>query len=277
MRGPASAYDALGLEPGADRAAIEEAYRRLIKLHHPDRSGGDAQRAAEINRAYFELRQVPEPDRPPAARHRPRRATAGSRHAPRRRRGSRLWLVLLGLALTAFVSVDGRLAQQASRWVGALADRRPPALVSGTSGSVQLDPSAIDGPLDDAAIAESVRQAAVLARRGDDEALAQYSRSCHRQMRSKPELAQLDRCAAFDNAVAAIADREPLADRGTFNASAVTARQMTAASLLSNDYLALERRLDRIRARAELTLTPRLPPLPPVTVEEEPGPGPVEP
>ena len=78
MRGPASAYDALGLEPGADRAAIEEAYRRLIKLHHPDRSGGDAQRAAEINRAYFELRQAPEPERRPTARHRPRRAAAGS-------------------------------------------------------------------------------------------------------------------------------------------------------------------------------------------------------
>ena len=60
MPGPASAYAALELEPGADRAAIEEAYRRLIKRYHPDRSGGDAERAAEINRAYFELRQPPE-------------------------------------------------------------------------------------------------------------------------------------------------------------------------------------------------------------------------
>ncbi len=50
MPGPASAYAVLELEPGADRAAIEEAYRRLIKRYHPDRSGGDAARAAEINR-----------------------------------------------------------------------------------------------------------------------------------------------------------------------------------------------------------------------------------
>ena len=48
-----------GFEPGADRAAIEQAYRELIKHYHPDRSGGDAARAAEINRAYFELRQPP--------------------------------------------------------------------------------------------------------------------------------------------------------------------------------------------------------------------------
>ena len=56
MGGEESAYDALGLEPGADSAAIERAYKRLIKRHHPDREGGDAKRAAEINSAYRELR-----------------------------------------------------------------------------------------------------------------------------------------------------------------------------------------------------------------------------
>jgi curved DNA-binding protein CbpA len=278
MRGPASAYsayDALELEPGADRAAIEEAYRRLIKLHHPDRSGGDARRAAEINRAYFELRQAPEPERRSATRHRSH-AGAGSGKARHRRRRSRLWLVLL-LAVAAFVSLDGRFAQQASRWIGALADLRSPALVSGTSGSVRVDSSSIDGPLAESAIAQSVRQAVALSRRGDDNALIQYSRSCHREMRSRPDLTQLDLCAAFDNAVAAIADREPSSDSSAFNSSAVTARQMTAASLLSNDYLALERRLDRVRTRVELTLTPRAPPLPPVTVPDETGPESIKP
>ncbi len=56
MAGDASAYAALGLEPGADAAAIEQAYKRLIKQHHPDREGGDPRTAAEINRAYRELR-----------------------------------------------------------------------------------------------------------------------------------------------------------------------------------------------------------------------------
>src|SRR5256885_4115821 len=56
MAGDGSSYAALGLEPGADPAAIERAYKRLIKLYHPDRQGGDAKRASEINRAYRELR-----------------------------------------------------------------------------------------------------------------------------------------------------------------------------------------------------------------------------
>src|SRR3954452_23135765 len=56
MAGRASAFAALGLDPGADAAAIEQAYKRLIKQHHPDREGGDSTRAAEINRAYRELR-----------------------------------------------------------------------------------------------------------------------------------------------------------------------------------------------------------------------------
>lgn len=43
------------------RDASAYAYRKLIKLHHPDRSGGDAARAAEINRAYRELRGRPAP------------------------------------------------------------------------------------------------------------------------------------------------------------------------------------------------------------------------
>ena len=58
MAGDAAAYAALGLDPDADSAEIEQAYRRLIKLHHPDRDGGDASRAADINRAYRELRRA---------------------------------------------------------------------------------------------------------------------------------------------------------------------------------------------------------------------------
>src|SRR5215213_9742716 len=53
----ASPYATLGLEPGADWATIERTYRDLIKRHHPDRAGGDAARAAEITRAYRELKR----------------------------------------------------------------------------------------------------------------------------------------------------------------------------------------------------------------------------
>src|SRR6476469_7496273 len=56
MAGRASAFAALGLAPGADAAAVEQAYTRLIKQHHPDREGGDSSRTAEINQAYRALR-----------------------------------------------------------------------------------------------------------------------------------------------------------------------------------------------------------------------------
>ena len=269
MPGPTSAYAALGLEPGADRAAVEEAYRRLIKRYHPDRSGGDAARAAEINRAYFELRQPPE-----RLDHRPRdgahsgtakRRVPGRsrRQGARRRRGSSPVWPLVTAAVGVLLLLGGdRLAET-------VGDLEAPA-VAGRGSAVQADSAALDGPLRDAVISKAISEARALSRRGDTAALAQLSRACHRRMRSRPELAQLDRCAAFDNTVAALADPDPIYDRGPFSASAVTSRLMTAASLLSSDYLAIERRLDRIRTTVELSLRPAMPtPRPPSIVEDD--------
>lgn len=48
---PESWWQVLGLSgPSAERHDIEQAHRRLIMQHHPDR-GGDAEQAARINRA----------------------------------------------------------------------------------------------------------------------------------------------------------------------------------------------------------------------------------
>jgi hypothetical protein len=47
---PVEAYRILGLEPGADAAAIKEAHHRLMKKFHPDQ-GGSAWFAARINEA----------------------------------------------------------------------------------------------------------------------------------------------------------------------------------------------------------------------------------
>jgi len=49
---PESWWQVLGLKgPNASRADIEQAHRRLIMDHHPDRPGGDVEKAARINRA----------------------------------------------------------------------------------------------------------------------------------------------------------------------------------------------------------------------------------
>jgi hypothetical protein len=49
-------YRKLGLDPGADEAAVRQAYRRLAQLHHPDHNGGSpeaARRFEEIHAAYL--------------------------------------------------------------------------------------------------------------------------------------------------------------------------------------------------------------------------------
>jgi hypothetical protein len=256
MREPASAYAALGLEPGADRPAIEEAYRRLIKLYHPDRSGGDPARASEINRAYFELRQGDGSDA--SAKAAVRRRPAVRRSQRRRGRGrsrSRLWLVLI-LAVGSLLLVE---RARVTQWTRSLADLGVPVFAPGRGSAVPLDSESLDGPLSAAAIDRAIRQAIQLARSGDEDALAARSRGCHLAMRSNPDLAQLDVCAAFDDAAATLVDHDPIDDRGAFSASAVTARQMTAAALLSSDYLAIERRLDRIRMAVEAALVSRTP------------------
>jgi len=52
------AYDVLGLQPGANQAAVREAHRRLIKHLHTDQGGTDYL-ASKINRARdVLLRQV---------------------------------------------------------------------------------------------------------------------------------------------------------------------------------------------------------------------------
>ena len=75
----------------------------------------------------------------------------------------------------------------------------------------------------------------------------------------------MDRCAAFDDAVIQLQDRDPLRDQGPFAQLAVTGRQWSAGSALSSDYLAIDGRLDQIRLRVELALAPEVPPVAPAT------------
>ena len=262
-----SAYAALGLEPGADAQAIERAYKTLIKQFHPDRNDGDSARAAEINRAYSELRGrrqvvgVAQPSETLADAI--YRRQARSKVKAKRRRWMPWWPILAGgLTLVALARSDAALeglprveawAIAAARQVLAPVTQDPSTL---GERSNEPDPSMLDQPLDSAAIDYSIDKAVRLLRSGDREALADWSRDCHKDVRERPSVALLDRCAAFDNAVVAIAGSDPILDRGPFSASAITARQMGAAALLSDDHIAIEARLDGIRARVEASLAP---------------------
>ena len=240
MGGDASAYAALGLEPGADSAAVERAYKRLIKQHHPDRDGGDARRAAEINRAYRELRA-------PSIKN----ALELHEHPDERRRRSGWSLValLLAGAVATLLFVMG----PAQQWWPADSPRAP---IGETAAAARVD--AMDQPLNRSAIDNAVHDALQTARTRDEMALAAASQACHHRLRTRPSLVELDRCAAFDDAVVQLQDRDPLRDRGPFSELAVTGRQWSAASALSNDYLAIDSRLDRIRIRVETALAPAM-------------------
>jgi len=245
MTGDASAYAALGLEPGADIAAIERAYKRLIKLHHPDREGGDAERAAEINRAYRELRGGAGSYEPLTLHNIEPPGIPGNAWV-------RMAIVLVvGVGLLLLVNPVVTYVRHLSPGSS--------GLLPSTRGAAAARPiDAMDQPLDAVAILGAVRQA-VMNRRNQAELLVS-SRDCHRILRQSPTMTQLDRCAAFDDAVIQIQDRDPMWDQGPFSELSVTGRQWSAASALSNDYLAIDGRLDRIRMQVELALAPRMQP-----------------
>ena len=239
MGGDGSAYSALGLEPGADRAAVERAYRALIKHHHPDREGGDSARAAEINRAYRELRDW-------------RLAPDGiefhevAEQAPRVRFGI-AWLAM-ALALAA-----------ASLGLLIMAARDTPLFEHGLSSVARASVAErraepMREPIVLAAVEGGLRDAVRIGRSGDEMALSSASRACHDRLRAEPSLALLDRCAAFDDAVVILQDRDPLRDRGQFSELAVTSRQWSAAKTLSDDFVAIDSRLDQVRLRVDRTL-----------------------
>jgi hypothetical protein len=243
-----SAYAALGLQPGADATAIERAYKSLIKQHHPDREGGDSARAAEINRAYRELR----------AELGPKDALVFNDVEPVEARGGgwiRAAIVLL-LALATLLALNGPVAA----FMRQLAQPVAPGRADGEAALATTGMDAMDQPLHLAALRDAVRQAVTMLGKRDDLALVSRSRDCHRSLRLEPSVTQLDRCAAFDDAIVQLQDRDPMWDEGPFSQIAVTGRQWSAASTLSNDYLAIDSRLDRIRIQVELSLAPPDPP-----------------
>jgi hypothetical protein len=66
-------------------------------------------------------------------------------------------------------------------------------------------------------------------------------------------------------------DRDPLRDQGPFSEIAVTGRQWSAGQTLSDDNLAIDGRLDRIRLRVELALAPPPPPVSPTPAPRPEG------
>ena len=254
-----SAYRELGLEPGADAASVEAAYRNLIKRFHPDRAGGDAARAAEINRAYQQIRRA---QQLPTLRR-----TSYPVVQPAYRRGTPWGARAFALALVAGIAALAIASPLDVTTVGLGEMMREPVLVS--QQPVPQDPAASEigqigeQPLDSDAIDRSVLTAVRMAGSGEVRRLGDQSRRCHAELRRDPALARFDQCVAFDEAAVVLLHRNRMDVEGQFSSASVTGRHLGAARLFSEDYLMIESRLDRIRSRVEFSLAPPDPqPLP---------------
>ena len=255
MIGEETAYAALGLRRGASRSEIEEAYRRLIKRYHPDMAGGDAARAAEINRAYTQLRRS---GAAPAVRVRPRPPAP----IPRTTRPKGRRFGLLVVALGAIAGTVGLASERAERLPVRATDAIPLRWVQSVDAGGIDDRrdrlSSFDEPLHDEVIDRAIRDAVRLNSEGDVGSAVEFSRDCNNKLRDDPSLAWFDSCAAFDEAMVALTANRPLSESGRFGAAAVVSRQIGAARMVSDDVLAADGRLQRIRSRVELSLLPRI-------------------
>jgi DnaJ domain len=72
---PEDPYATLGVSPGVSDQELRSAYRRLVRLHHPDHNGGSvesARRFEAVQEAYTRIRELrqhaPPPPPPRAAR-----------------------------------------------------------------------------------------------------------------------------------------------------------------------------------------------------------------
>jgi curved DNA-binding protein CbpA len=127
MERPFSLYSVLRVPPGAPPAAIEAAYRSLMKRHHPDHAGaGSSERAAEINAAFSVLRDPARRADYDRGEHKRQRALEGAAFArwARRRR-----VVRFG-ALTAAALLVGAGLPLALNWYnGGIVPERSAAIL----------------------------------------------------------------------------------------------------------------------------------------------------
>jgi hypothetical protein len=241
VRAQRSPYTTLGLKPGADRAAVDEAYRRLMKQQHPDRTGGDPAAAAELNTAYAALRSISVGSQSVAAV-----PVAGAAPAPRRRRRGRL----AGLAM---VAVAGAGLYLVPRPMLPMKSRVQPKSPPIQAAAANIAPESLDLSRlpDEDAIAAAVAAARRLHGGRLEGAAVSFSRSCEDDLKAYASLALLDHCIAFDAASGILGGRTPNA---RFRAEDMAARHVGAALRMSADPVLAEDRVGSVRRLVERLL-----------------------
>lgn len=242
MRGERSAYDVLGLEPGAEREEVERSYRRLIKIYHPDRPDGDRAKAEQVIEAYRSIISRPLGVDDMVFNEPPAKTTS-----------SASWQIaglLLAIGLLLLAPLGGPFDSEfGSRLRAVDLSGRTGDAASSANGTLRAGM-----PIDDRLIGRVAAEAwHDFSTRTEDE-LADISRSCHREFLRATDVRRFDRCVAYDRAIIVLQDRDPVGDKGPFQESAVVRRHWADAAQLTRDVYAIDTRLDRIRLEVELAL-----------------------
>lgn len=233
-----SPYSVLGLRPGADRAAVDEAFRRLMKRHHPDLPGGDPDAAAEINRAYAALKSDLPAGREPLPARLPAVVTRSSAATSVRRRGALGGVAMLLAAGGLAVWLPDRTPVEASP--SAAPERLKRSAPQGRAPDT-LDLSA--GP-DTAAITVAVEQALKLRSTGLADQADEVSRSCDADLAAYPSPPLLDNCVAFDAASSLLGGSQ---SQVRFQPGPMSTRHLEAALRVSEDPVLAEERVVSVR------------------------------
>lgn len=241
MRARRSPYTILGLKPGADRAAVDEAYRRLMKQQHPDRPGGDPAAAADLNSAYAALKIAVRDGRSVAAM-----PALPPERLPRKRRRGRLAGLVMGTVAAAGLYFAPAPILPVERRAQPVA---PP--VRATAVERLADAPDLRGLPDEDAIAAAVAAARRLHGGGLEGAAVSFSRSCEDDLKTYASLALLDHCTAFDVASGMLGGRTPNA---RFRAEDMAARHVGAAMRVSPDPVLAEDRVGSVRRLVERLL-----------------------
>lgn len=151
----AAAYAALDLAPGAEWRAVREAWRQLVKRHHPDggaRSAEDLRRLLAINAAYAHLRGRAHPSHSVARRRRGSAARGAVWEAVWQAEAWPLWMPGVRTARTVASGADRRISlsgRWAGRRVGALLvlmTVMPPCRLTARVLDLRLDGEPLDLP-----------------------------------------------------------------------------------------------------------------------------------
>lgn len=235
MKRNRSPHDVLGLARGADQAAIEAAYRALIKRYHPDRPGGDPAEARAVIHAYRALTRS-KPKLPVLVE--------APRVGGRRRRFTGGW-VLLGLSVAALLALPWPELTSTLPLKPAVttphkqrsSEPSSPALVTRVSADL-------------AAVEAGVSEAERIARQDQPGSLESYSRSCANDLQRLPGDSLLDHCLAFD--VAASSHRPATGD--WLQSAVMSARHEGAARRIVGDRVLAAERVRQVRGLVEQQL-----------------------